>query len=201
MLITSSQVNDTNHWFYRLGESTSSYYKKVDFEKICPECRNLKPSEAILCETKGHIKIKATLLKDKEKTLDLAQGITTDIKKTLIEDFNLFLLEDSCPFKEYEINTLFNSKNMINDSVVPDSYLMAIDPSYGGSNDTAIVVMAIIKGQYVIVYVDYQNTARQLFPFIMSTIYNFHKIIRKNAKIPLVIAIESIARIDGIFNK
>src|SRR5687768_4854810 len=145
MLITSSQVNDTNHWFYRLGESTSSYYKKVDFEKICSECRNLKPSEAILCETKGHIKIKATLLKDKEKTLDLAQGITTDIKKTLIEDFNLFLLEDSCPFKEYEINTLFNSKNMVSDSIVPDSYLMAIDPSYGGSNDTAIVVMAIIK--------------------------------------------------------
>lgn len=197
MFITSSQVNDPTHWFYKLRESTSTYYKSVDFEKICHECQKLKPSEAILCETKGHIKIKATLLKDKEKILDIAQGVSTNIKKTLIEEYNLFLLEDLCPFQEYEITSLFNSKNMIKDKTIPDSYLMAIDPSYGGSNDTAIVVMAIIKGQYVIVYVDYQNTARQLFPFIMSSIYNFHKVIRKNAKIPLVVAIESISRIDG----
>ena len=195
MLIASSPPKDPSHWFYQLRKSKSKIYRSCDFEKICPDCQKLPQDKMILC---GHVKTKTSLLKNNSTRDDLATGLNINSNALIRENYGIVFQEDTCMFLEPHVERFLDVRNKMSGKLDEDKYIMAIDPAYGGSNDTAIVVVTMINGVYTIVWMDYKNTGRGLFEFIESSIHQFHLRVRQNHKIPLIIAIECIARIDGV---
>lgn len=195
MFLASSPPEDPSHWFNQLSSSTSSSYRNVSFENVCAACLQLPQEEWTKCP---HVKQKSSLMKDKARFDDLNTNLNIGDKKKLVrENAGVITNINQCVFTPRDLDVLFDPNKRTVGFAGVDMFMFAIDPSYNGSNDTAFLVLARVQGYYSIVWADFRETVRDLMKVVTTNIREFHNKIRKTAAIPIVVAIESISRIDG----
>jgi hypothetical protein len=115
------------------------------------------------------------------------------------ENLGVTIEEDCSAFEERHVKRLLELKEMIYSLDGMTRLIVSIDPNAGGSDDTGICVMALVKGVHTILWLDYMNTkkATDFGRFIMSTIYTISKTFRKDIDMVMTIAMETNSRFDG----
>jgi hypothetical protein len=194
MFMSSSEAKDSTHWSARIRGSKSKTILDIPFEKICDKCKLLPVAEMIMCT---HNVEKTALHKNRKALDELMTGLNLNQAANIRENLGGAVEQSNAAFPEQYVKALFAKANLYTNKLFPESYLICIDPAYGGSNNTAIIGIVKQKGEYVIVWVDLLSASNDLMNKIMNCLYKFHEKMRKTVEVPVVIAIESIARADG----
>lgn len=197
MFIASSPPTDPNHWFNQLEKSDPKGYQSFNFEKICKKCQS--EGNIIGKVTKcPHIKLMNSVMKDNRATDDLMLGLNISAEKNWRELAGLTVQDNSCAFRDDEIEKIFDSNNDIRDMSSIKSIYVGIDPAGNGSNKTVCTGVTRINGLLTVLWIDYDDvTDRDIYRFILNSIYEVSKKFRKTNKIPIIIAMESNGNNDG----
>lgn len=199
MLIASSPPLDSAHWFNILRAKKLPFYKDFALQGVCTECQYEKPmSEWKNCR---HQIYRLGTNVDKRK-VDAIGELAIDAESHIRENEAINVESDDSAFEGRHVDRLFDINNRVVDPGRIEKIIICFDPSAGGDNDTGAACLALVDGLYVFLWLDYisRNKGPEFLAFLKTTVYSCSFHYRKgNYHIPIAVAIEANARLDGDF--